>query len=253
MLLQRRLTALVISLMVAAFATSAPRAAETDSFPKDPAALDAYIREFILKNPQVVREALLSLDREEQAANAKKVLIGFKGDLYQAGSPEIGNADAKVKIVEFFDYNCSYCRATYPKLRAFLKANPDTKIILKDVASFGPDSEAVARIALAAQQQGKFDVLNDALMTMKGKATEARALEFAEKLGLDVARLKKDAQSAATAELLTRTRGLADRINANMTPLFVIGHNGISGVPDDFDAQLAEYVGEIRKSGCDVC
>jgi len=224
-----------------------------DALPKDRSALDAYIREFILKNPQVVRDALVKLDREEQVAQTKKVLSGYKDDLYRAGSPEIGNPSAKVKIVEFFDYNCPYCRASYPKLKAFLAANPDTALVVKDVASLGADSEAVARIALAANLQGKFAVLNDALMALKGKTTEARALETAAKLGLDVARLKKDAQSASVSELLARTRQLADRLTVNTTPLFIIGHNGISGAPDDLDAQLAEYVGEIRKSGCEVC
>jgi len=224
-----------------------------DALPKDRAGFDALIRDYIMKNPQVLREALLKLDQDEQVENTKRILRSYKNDLYAAGSPEIGAKGAKVKIVEFYDYNCQYCRASFPKVRAFLKANPDVTLVMKDVASFGPDSEAVARIALAAHQQGKFEPLNDALLALKGKATEARALEVAEKLGLDVAKLKKDAQSADTAEEMKRTRSLADSLNANITPLFVIGHNGISGAPEDLEAQLGEAIGQIRKSGCDVC
>lgn len=227
--------------------------ASGNAMPKDRPALDAYMRDFILKNPQVVRDALLRLEQDEQVKQTKQVLSALKGELYGAGSPEIGDAAGKVKIVEFFDYNCSYCRAAYPKLKAFLEANPDTTVVLKDVASFGPDSEAVARIALAAKLQGKFEPLNDVLMMQKGKLTEARALDLAGKLGLDVKKLKDDAKSAKTSELLTRTRELADRINATVTPLFIVGHNGISGAPDDFVAQLSQYVSDVRKSGCDVC
>ncbi len=246
---------LAISVALSSFAITPLHAAETspDALPKDRAALDAYIRDFILKNPDVVREALLNLERSEQANQTKQVLATLKNDLYAAGSPQIGNAAAKVKIVEFFDYNCGYCRAVYPKLKAFLAANPDTALVLKDVASFGADSEAVARIALASNAQGNFETLNDALMMQKGKLTEARALELAGKLGLDVKKLKSDAQSETTTALLGRTRELADRVNASVTPLFIIGHNGISGVPDDFDAQLAQHVADIRKNGCGVC
>lgn len=255
MLLRRTLTMAAIAFLAGAFVTSPMHAAETagEPLPKDRAALDAHIRDFILKNPEVVRDALLSLERAEQSKQTKQVLSGLKGELYGAGSPEIGNPSGTVKIVEFFDYNCSYCRAVYPKLKAFLAANPDTTLVLKDVASFGADSEAVARIALASKLQGKFAPLNDALMMQKGKLTASRALDLASKLGLDIKKLKDDAQAAKTTELLTRTRELADRVNANMTPLFIIGHNGISGVPDDLDAQLSAYVGEIRKSGCEVC
>ena len=254
MKLQRITTILALATLACGVAAGSMWAADADdAMPKDRAALDAYMREFILKNPQVVREALLSLEQAEQVKQTKQVLGSLKGELYGAGSPVIGNAAGKVKIVEFFDYNCGYCRAVYPKLKAFLAANPDTGLVLKDVASFGADSEAVARLALAANLQGKFASFNDALMEQKGKLNEARALELAGKLGLDITKLKSDAQSDKTTALLGQTRELADRVNASVTPLFIIGHNGISGAPEDLEAQLTQHVGEIRKSGCEVC
>lgn len=241
--------------LAAAVAASPMFAADppSDQMPKDRAGLDAYLHDFIVRNPHLLREALLRLDREEQVENAKRVLRELKGDLYHAGSPEIGAHTAKVKIVVFYDYNCPYCRATSPTLAAFLKANPDTTLVLKDVASFGEDSEAIARIALAANLQGKFEPLHEALMAQKGKSTEARALEAAAKIGLDVGRLKKDAASPAVADLLKRNRDLANRLNASVTPFFIIAYNGISGAPEDLVKQLTEYVGEVRKAGCDVC
>ncbi len=249
------LNIIAIALLAASLAAGSLRAEDTsgEALPKDRAGFDAMIRDYIMQHPEMLREALLKLEQDEQVENTKRILRGYKNELYASGSPQIGAKDGKVKIVEFYDYNCQYCRASFPKVRAFLKANPDVTLVMKDVASFGPDSEAVARIALAANQQGKFEPLNDALLALKGKATEARALEIAAKLGLDVAKLKKDAQSADIAEEMKRAKSLADSLNANITPLFVIGHNGISGAPEDLEAQLGEAVGQIRKSGCDVC
>lgn len=227
--------------------------ATADAIPSDRAGLDAYIRDYIMKNPQVLREALLKLDAEAQTANAKRVLTALKGEIYGAGSPEIGNPNAKVTIVEFYDYNCPYCRATYPKIKDFLKANPDTKLVLKDIASLGKESERVSRIVIAATKQGKFEALHDALMTQKGQMTEARAIEIARKLGYDVERLKKEARTPETNDSLTRAQNLADKLNVTVTPLYIVGYNGISGAPDDLIEQLTEHADEIRKSGCDVC
>jgi protein-disulfide isomerase len=251
--MRRRRLLDVFAVALAAGLLLLPLRAESEPLPKDRAELDAYLREYIMSHPDVVRDALLKLDQSEQAENTKKVLGSFKEQLYRAGSPEIGSTNAKVKIVEFYDYNCPYCRSAYTKLSAYLKANPDTALVLKDVASFGPDSEAVARIAIAAKQQGKFEALNDALMTMKGKATEARALELAEKLGLDTAKLKADAKSQVVSDQIAANRTLADRLNVTTTPLMIIGHNGISGAPDDLESQLGNYGAEVRKAGCDVC
>jgi len=224
-----------------------------DPAPTDSAGLDAYIHNYIMKNPQVLRDALLKLDAEAQTANAKRVLSALKAEIYGAGSPEIGKADAKVTIVEFYDYNCPYCRATYPKIKDYLKANPDTKLILKDIASLGKESELVSRIVIAARKQGKFEELHDALMTQKGQLTEARAIAVAEKLGYDIERLKKDARTSETGETLTHAQQLADKLNVTVTPLYIIGYNGISGAPEDLIDQVKEHADEIRKSGCDVC
>lgn len=221
--------------------------------PTDRAGLDAHIRDYILNNPQVLREALLKLELEEEVARTKRILTEHKQALYEAGSPEIGPADAKVTIVEFFDYNCPYCRATYPEVKAYLMANPDTKVVLKDIASLGKESEAVARVVIAARKQGKVAELHDALMTRKGQVTEAVALDAAAKLGLDIERIKKDARTSETGDELTRAQDLATSLNVAATPLYIIGHNGIAGAPDDLSAQIAKHADEIRKSGCEVC
>ena len=113
---------------------------------------------------------------------------------------------------------------------------------------------AVARIVIAARSQGgDFEALHDTLMTQKGQLTEARALDIAAKLAFDVERLKKDAKSSTTGDALTRTQDLANRLNVTATPLYIIGHVGIAGAPDDLIEQIKKQVEEIRKSGSEVC
>lgn len=229
------------------------RSASAEPIPADRAGLDTYIRDYLMSNPEVVRDALLKLEQDEQVANTKRALLEHKDALYAAGSPEIGNPDAKVTIVEFSDYNCPYCRATYPELKSFLKDNPDTKMVLKNVASFGKDSEAVAHIVIAAAKQGNFEALHDALMTQKGQVTAERALEAAKKLGFDIERIKKDAESAETAGTLAATQNLANQLSVNVTPLYIVGHQGVAGAPDDLLAQLSAHAESVRKNGCEVC
>lgn len=249
----RSLAAAVVLAGLALQAATA-QTASAEPMPADSAGLDAYIQDYLMRNPEVIRDALLKLEQDEQTANTKRVLREHKDALYAAGSPEIGNPDATVTIVEFFDYNCPYCRTTYAEMKNFLKDNPDTKVVLKDVASLGEHSEDVARVVIAAaRQDGNFAALHDALMTQKGQMTEPRALSIAKNLGYDIERIKKDAASEETAETLARTQSLATALNVNVTPLYIVGHNGVAGAPEDLIPQITGHAEAIRKSGCDVC
>lgn len=247
----RAVVALAAAILTCSPLDVSPGAADTVTI--DRKALDAHIHDYIMNNPKVLRDALVKLENDEQTENAKRVLRGMKDELYRSGSPEIGNPDAKVSIVGFYDYNCPYCRSTYRTLKDFLKNNTDTKLVLKDVASLGKESEDVARIMIAATKQENFERLHDALMTQKGQVTGARALNVAQKLGFDVERLKAGAKSPETEKTLARVQDLANRLNVTATPLFIIGHQGIAGAPADFLEQLTQHVEAIRKAGCDVC
>jgi protein-disulfide isomerase len=230
-----------------------PRHTSTLPGAGSPSGLEKAIHDYIMRNPKVIRDALAKAEELERLEQNKRVLKSHSARLYQSGSPTVGAADAKVTIVEFYDYNCPYCRKVHTELMAFLAKHPDTRIILKDIATFGKDSEAVARIALAAAKQGKFAEMHGALMTHKGKASEATGIEVARKLGLDVDRLKKDAASAETAKQLDETRELANTLGVSGTPLFIIGHNGIPGAPENLMAQIETFVEEVRSAGCEVC
>ena len=215
--------------------------------------LDASIRNFIMRNPQVIKDALANASATEELERTKRILREKSDALYRSDSPTLGAPDAKISIIEFFDYNCPYCRKSYPALKQFISLNPNVRIVLKDIANLGKESEAVARLATAARRQNKFQPFHDALMERQGRTTESAAFELARKLGMDIDLLRKDAASAATAKTLEMTRSLAGGLTVEGTPLFIIGHSGIAGAPDDLVAQITKFVEQIRKSGCDVC
>lgn len=221
--------------------------------PANKSALEDAIRDYILAHPEVIRESLARAEQKEQVDNTKKVLRDERKAIYAAGSPTIGPTDAKISIVEFLDYNCPYCRKSHALIAEFLKQHPDTRLVVKDVANLGKDSDAVGRIVLAAAKQGKFAEMHEALMTRRGTNTKAAALEVAAKLGLDTARLEADAAGKDIDHILMQARDLANVLNVGGTPLIIVGHSGIAGAPDDFVQQLGKLVDEVRKNGCEVC
>ncbi len=231
-------------------------AAAQDKAPDKPvleSQLDAAIHSYIMRHPEVIQDALAKAALTEELDRTKRILREQSDALYRAGSPVIGAANATISIVEFFDYNCPYCRKSYPTIKQFITDNPDVRIVLKDVANLGKESEAVARLAIASRLQDKFQPFHDALMDRQGRTTEAVALEVARKLGIGIEQLKKDAVSAETSKALAITQETATRLSVDGTPLFIVGANGIPGAPDDLAAQLTKFVDAVRKSGCDVC
>ena len=215
--------------------------------------LNLAIRDFILKNPILIREALANAELAEQLERTKQVLRNESDALYRGGPPTIGAADAKVSIVMFYDYNCSFCRTSHLLLAPFLAANSDVQIVLKDIANYGKDSAAISKIVIASRKQNKFLIFHEALMRRQGAISELIAIDIARKIGIDVDLARRDAALPETARHLASTRGLASRLNVEGTPLFVVGHNGIAGAPDDLIDQLSKHVADIRKSGCSVC
>lgn len=215
--------------------------------------VNTAIRDFIMRNPKIIRESLANGEIAEQAERTKVILREQRDAIYRSGSPTLGAVAAKISIVEFFNYNCPYCRKTHPLLMQFLEANPDVQIVLKDIGSQGKATEGISKLAIAARNQGKFAPFHEALMRRQGLITEAVAIEIARKLGLDLDRLKKDAAAPETLREVENITDLAARLSVEGTPLFIIGHNGIAGAPDDWLAQLEKFVGAVRKSGCDVC
>lgn len=201
----------------------------------DTEAIEKIVRNYLLKNPAVIREALQALqvqeqkEREERAANTMKEL---RNEIFSdPGSPIGGNNAGDVSIVVFFDYNCGYCRKTLPQLQALTQKDPLVRIVFKELPILGPQSLTAAKAALAAGRQGKYVEFHKALMT--AESTDEDVVKTISKtLGLDYARLQKDMADPKIDEQLARVARLAGSLDINGTPAYIVGDRIIPGAID---------------------
>lgn len=157
-------------------------------------------------------------------------------------SPVGGNPTGDVTIVEFFDYNCPYCRLVAPTLEEVERTDPNAKFIYKEFPILGPGSEFAARAALASRKQGKYIVFHRALMAYKGRIAAGATMEIAQAVGLDTERLKKDMEDPSIAAAIERNLGLAHALRIGATPTFVINDGILRGAADleAFQVMIAE-------------
>lgn len=220
-------------------------------------AIEKIIRDYLVSNPEVLMEAQQALEakfEKIQAERARQVLKENANRLFRSPStPVIGNPDGDVTIVEFFDYNCAYCKRAMPVLMKLIQRDSKVRVVMKEFPILSKGSEEASRLALAARNQGKYWELHRALLEAPGQANEGSALRIAEKLALEVARLRKDAASAEVKKEIEEARALANRMGIQGTPYFLVGDRTVPGAPDNLLELLTKHVEDVRKSGCPVC
>lgn len=215
---------------------------------------DARIKELIAEtlreNPELVLEALQALEQrqaEAQAAAAAAVLTNERALLERdPNAPVLGNPQGDVTLVEFFDYNCPYCKRAMPEVDALLKEDGKIRLVLREWPILSEGSAFAARAALASRNQGKYAEMHNALMSMRGKVEAETVLRVAAEIGLDVDRLQRDMVSAEVEEHIATSMRLAEALGFNGTPSFVVGDQLIPGFVQK--AQLVDAVGEARKA-----
>ena len=193
----------------------------------------AILRRALAEDPTILRDALAAMDSADQAASAEtqRRTIRAQADalLRDAADPVRGNASGAITIVEFFDARCSYCRAMHQTLEEMLRRNRDVRLVLKDMPILGPNSVLASRALLAAQRQGKYLPLHDALMRLREEVNEAVLRREAERLGLDWPRLRREMDDPAIARKIEANLGLARALDIQGTPALVIGDIIIPG------------------------
>jgi protein-disulfide isomerase len=232
------------ALALAACLGAAPVAAQETTAPEaSRAAIEAIVREYILAHPEVVEEALRTLEAQrEAAAEAALVATILERSEELANdriSPFAGDAEADVTIVEFLDYRCGFCRRAAPIVRELLAQDRDLRVVFKDLPILGPDSVAAARVALAAHEQDGYARLHAALYATDGPVNGESALALAGALGLDIARLRADMDDPAIEEAFARNEELARALEVRGTPAFVIGTAILPGFSSLADMQAA--------------
>jgi len=212
------------------------------------------VRNYLTKNPEILVEMTTELDKrqqEEQATQQEKSISENADALFRSPLAfAAGDPNGDVTVVEFFDYNCGYCKRAMPEVVKLIDNDDKVKLVLKELPIFGEESEAAAKGALAAHKQGKYFEMHQKLFTEPGKANKDKVLRIANQLGLDVPQLEKDMDSASVQEALDESRDLAQKLGLQGTPLYLIGDRIIPGAPDDLYDQLVEKVTEVREKGC---
>ncbi len=225
---------LYLLLCLAAFPVLATRpAAAADFTTEQRQAIEAIVRDYLSNHPEVMLDALqaaedkIKTDAHDKASAA--VVTHRRELLDNPDSPVAGNPKGDVSVVEFFDYRCPYCKQVEPSLEALLGQDRQLRLVYKEFPVLGPASVTAARAALAARQQGKYDVFHRAMMSLKGQIDDAAVFKVAASVGLDTERLKRDMAAPEIDRILRDNQKLADALDISGTPGFVIGNEIVPG------------------------
>lgn len=199
--------------------------------PEQRAQFEKIIREYLLKNPEVLQEAIAELEKRQAVAEAEKHKQAVKQHaeaLFNSSRHVVvGNPKGDVNFVEFFDYNCGFCKRALDDKLALMKSDPNLRVILKEFPVLGPGSQEAARVGVAVRMQDKtgkkYFEFHQKLMSGRGTVDKARAIAAAREVGLDVARIEKDLNSDEVKASLEESFKLAEALGLNGTPSYVIG------------------------------
>lgn len=244
----------IFAASIAAMASLSPAVAGsfTDA---QKAEMQDIIRGYLLDNPELLREMAAKLevkDKQAEENQRSNVLLTSKEEVFRTpGDPSIGNPKGDVTVVEFLDYNCGWCKKSMSEVSTLLKADPNLKVVFKEFPIFGEHSEYAARAALAAQNQGKYWELHQAMFSQEGQVTTDMVNQLAEGLGLDMVKLKTDIGSKEIGERIAANMQLGKNLAINGTPAFVIDDQVYGGyLPLD---GMSQAVAEVRANGCKLC
>jgi protein-disulfide isomerase len=239
-----------------ALAAIAPARAEMNATQKTE--IEAVIKDYLLNNPEVLRDALNEMDRrqkaEETAARAKAVSDAAPLIFNSPKQAVLGNPNGKVTLVEFFDYNCGYCKKSLDDITQLVKEDKDLRLVIKDFPVLGPGSVEAAEIATALRKQftgDKYWQFHTKLLGMKGQIGKAQANAVAKEMGADMDRLAKDTASPDTKDSIQEVMKIADGLQLTGTPTFVLGDDVVVGaVGHD---ELKSRIDNVKKCGKVAC
>jgi protein-disulfide isomerase len=229
---------LVATVCAALLAVALPHTVRADEFSAPQRGeIEKIVRDYLVAHPEVLQEAMTELDKRQTAAESEKHKDAVKQNAQALfSSPRqvnLGNPQGNVTFVEFFDYNCGYCKRAMDDMLTLLKDDPKLKIVLKEFPVLGPGSVEAAQVAVAVRMQDKtgkkYLEFHQKLLGGRGQADRAHALAVAKDIGMNMAQIDKDMQSPEVKATLEENFKLAEQLGLNGTPSYVIGDNVIVG------------------------
>ena len=213
--------------------------------------VEKIVHDYLMSHPDFMVEVLRSAEahfKAQKTADGKQAIAKKRDELlHDMTSGVAGNPDGDVTLVEFFDYRCPYCKQVEPALEAMIKDDPKLRIVYKEYPVLGAESMYASKMALAARKQGKYGAFHDAMMAAKGQINDQVVLDVAKSAGVDVARAKVDMDAPDIQDIVKRNYALAEALDIQGTPAFVIGDTLVPGAID-IDS-LRKLVADARHPG----
>jgi protein-disulfide isomerase len=214
----------------------AGKAQDSPSTAQQEERMGEILRTYLLKHPEIIDEAMQALRARQAAEAAAKTAQALQEHrdalLADPMSPVVGDPNGKVTVVEFFDYNCTYCRAAGPMVTELLQKKPDVRFVYKEFPTLAASSRFAAQAALAARHQSPelYTAFHDRLMKAKGQLDENAVVQIAREAGVDVDRMRADMEDPAISKSIDGNIELARAIGVTGTPTFIIGDAMLGGL-----------------------
>ena len=238
--------------LVACALLAAPPASAAALTPEQKAEVELTVREYLLKNPELMLEVMEELEnrqKEKAVSDARQGMARHRAALFESPHDFVLNPKGKVPIVEFFDYQCGYCKQVAPAMRQ-VQAERDVRFIYKEMPILGEPSAVAAKAAVASRRQGKYVELHNALMAHRGRLSEDAVMTLAGEVGLDVKQLKADMARPEVDAAINANLELARALGIRGTPTIIVGDALVPGAVEF--GQLRELVDAARKD-CRIC
>lgn len=223
--------------MVLAMPISAPVRAQ--SFTADQRGeIERIVKEYLLSHPELLQDVMAELEKRQTVAETEKHRTAIKeytGEIFSSTRQvTLGNAQGDVTVVEFFDYNCGYCKRALSDMMELIKTDPQLKFVLKEFPVLGDGSVQAAHVAAAVRMQDKsggkkYLEFHQKLLGGRGQADKTRALAIAKEAGFDLARIEKDMASEEVKAQIEESFKLAEALGLNGTPSYVVGNEVVVG------------------------
>ena len=250
---------LLVPALLALALLGAPVSASAQSFTDTQRSdIEAIVKSYLIAHPEVLEEAMNELQKRQTAAETAKheasIAQNAEAIFNSPRGVTLGNKDGDVTFVEFFDYNCGYCKRAMADMLDLMKNDGKLKVVLKEFPVLSEGSVEAAKVAVAVRMQDptgkKYLDFHQKLLGGRGVADKARAMAAAKDAGLDTARIEKDLASPEVSATLAENMKLAEEMGLNGTPSYVIGKQIVVGAVG-LD-QLKEKIGTARcgKASC---
>lgn len=226
----RRLS-LTILFLAALCACNLPIAAAKDGLTgKEQNQVRQIVKDYMLSHPELLKDMVHKLrqkqQKQEQAQASKAIANNGRAIFHNSNDPVLGNPNGRVTLVEFLDYQCPHCQEMVSIVDKLIESNPNLRVVVKEFPIYDKTSYYAAMAALAAKEQGKYKAFHKALFAVDGDLDKDKVHQVAEKVGLDVQKLKQQIANGQHQQTIKANYQLAKKLGLRGTPVFIVGTGG---------------------------